>query len=676
MFFDRSRKNWSFPFSLSLKEEDAINLGLVSSNNVDSYSKKIPGKFIYFNDFTEAYLQINRIRNNVAELTLFAGPEILEVYSKNLRSLPWPIITAPTTLIAHALQISGQSYPTTNHVFGSIYRPDIKNEKNYEEFVSYVNNFNGTEYIENVFFGASPERLGFNYVQTGPAPPTQQLQITCSGSWELASSVGWITLGATSGSGDTLVNIDVDASGLSAAVFSGFLTATSGDVEIRIPVSLGVSGSSGTPSNQVEGSPAVDPDAPKAYNLNVMAPCVHLLEVVRFIYLQENKTAVGPFMESDFFKRLVLIPDRYFTNFDPDTFQAWSFDFFTEQTPFGVDEVVNLYKKSIDLTSAGTYILKVNISFPKSMAYRFFYSAKAVVAGGGGATDIFAAAGTFDQAVLIDEEIEINVPEDAYYTTLEIELGLSQTTIDISPFNAWEFSYKGGPLNVFPGSYTLSDFVPDLSSKDFLDRIKTYFNLKFDITENLARISFIDQVLPELEFKDLRTEEIKGPTRDIVQNTVFKLTLLDGSELIVDKDGISFNLTNINEQDITKIEIQVLPVKISDELDRITANYPEEDTEIMLAIYDGLQDGDPLFVDNYQAETLELTSIYERLWKLWLKFRTNSEIYKDKFVIHISREISLDQGLYKYNKLHVIKRLKKRMTSSQFVEIEIEAETL
>ena len=349
--------------------------------------------------------------------------------------------------------------------------------------------------------------------------------------------------------------------------------------------------------------------------------------------------------------------------------------FFDEQEVPRPGEIINIYKRQITLSDKGTYLLKVKIDFPKSMAYRFSYLVRAFISGGGG-SDIIGGAGTFNQAVAISDELEINVPEDNYYSHLEIEMKLSATNQNIEENNYWEFSFKEGLLNLFPPSFTLAPFLPRITCKEFIDRIKTFLNLRIDVIGNTVAIDYIEQSLPNITYIDYTNDENEFPTRRPSENTVFRLTLENETEIIVNSQGVVFNTSELVPSEIEDINIEVLPVPITDELDRITAKYPDNESDLMLALYDGPVDSYPLCVDMVNGETLKLDSLYERLWKLWLKFRTNSETYRDKFVVHISREVTSRHGIYMYNKAHIIKKLRKKLISDQYWEVEIETETL
>lgn len=77
-------------------------------------------------------------------------------------------------------------------------------------------------------------RLNFGVISSGPQTGTQRLIIANKGGgamdWSIASSADWISVSPTSGTGDALVYISINASGFSKGRKSGTLTVTSDGV--------------------------------------------------------------------------------------------------------------------------------------------------------------------------------------------------------------------------------------------------------------------------------------------------------------------------------------------------------------------------------------------------------------------------------------------------------------
>ena len=264
MFFDISRKDFTLPFSLKLHEEDAVKIGLANYNSVSDFKRKTHGKLVLFNDFTRAYIVVNQIKGPRAELTLYAGDDILEVNDKYLPDLRWPTINT-TSLIEHAKETISKSWPETSHVFPCVWRPEIKDIKHYDAFESYVNNFDGTDYLENVILGATPGQLNFLYRINGTLPATQQLQISCNGDWQISSTSSWVTFSVSSGSGDANVDVGIDPAGLIENIYSADIVVTSKSVSVTTKAGLAISGETGSPNYTLPLSDPPDPDSTRVF---------------------------------------------------------------------------------------------------------------------------------------------------------------------------------------------------------------------------------------------------------------------------------------------------------------------------------------------------------------------------------------------------------------------------
>jgi hypothetical protein len=143
-FSDKITKNVSFPFNVKLHEELAEKLGLVNIDNVSSYKSKIYGYLIMDRNFYDAYIAINEIKGDKAELTLFYGKETLKVFDKKLSDLPFPVINALSGLPAFAKSQITKSWPEATHNFVKVFRPGLKQNSNYEYFEKFVNNYINT----------------------------------------------------------------------------------------------------------------------------------------------------------------------------------------------------------------------------------------------------------------------------------------------------------------------------------------------------------------------------------------------------------------------------------------------------------------------------------------------------------------------------------------------------
>ena len=140
-FSDQISKTVSFPFNVFLHEELAEKLGLVNIDNVVSYKSKIYGFLIIDRNFYDAYIVINEVSGNKAELTLFYGKETLKVFDKKLSDLPFPVVNAVDGLPAFAKNQITKAWPEATHNFVKVFRPELKQSANYEYFDKFLNNY-------------------------------------------------------------------------------------------------------------------------------------------------------------------------------------------------------------------------------------------------------------------------------------------------------------------------------------------------------------------------------------------------------------------------------------------------------------------------------------------------------------------------------------------------------
>ena len=140
-FSDKIEKNYTFPFSTLVNEDIAEKLGLITVDGVVSYEQRIYGHLVLDYNFYDGYINIDKVKGNKAQLTIYYGKETLKVFDKNLKTLPFPVEIVATDLPAHAKSLLDKSWPETSHNFIKVFREDIKTESNYALFENYLNNY-------------------------------------------------------------------------------------------------------------------------------------------------------------------------------------------------------------------------------------------------------------------------------------------------------------------------------------------------------------------------------------------------------------------------------------------------------------------------------------------------------------------------------------------------------
>ncbi len=404
-------------------------------------------------------------------------------------------------------------------------------------------------------------------------------------------------------------------------------------------------------------------------NRNVMAPAPFVMAIFKQIYAYEGKEVIGDFIDHPILRKMVLQPKAFMENFDSTTFQQWSFDYPTEQNNFG-----NVYERSITVTLKGTYRLKAKINMNSSIANTFSFDV-ALIRPGGQIDTVYSASG-FNQNINIDEEIEININEDNQYQDLRVRISMTQIAISIEPFNSFTFQFWEGGLNVFPPSYTLADFVPDMKVREFVNQFKNLFNLDIDINESFVSIGFMEETLRSMTYDDLTEFQEKNPKIRYDRNNIYQLKLADGTKISVDSQGLNYSLDFDRRADVEDIEVEGAFSEIEENESILTAKHLAEPFEISIAIYDGPLDDIPLLTDQVDGTKLNLSYIYDYFYRWWLDFRTRSINYVTKFKTHITRDIDLKKGTFIYNRKHLVRKVRKRRVEQEFWEYEVESETL
>lgn len=568
-FSDKITKSYSFPFKVQMHEQIAIDLGIVDLPNVKRYKQKIYGTLIKDLKFYKAYISINNVVGETAELTIFYGDETLKVFDLKLHQLPFPVIDSGGDLLLHATGILDMHWPQTSHNFPKIYRPQIKEKDSYEYFDRFVNNY---VYDEN------------------------------TSTWSF-------------------------------------------------------------PTNSIDLIDGED----KIVNRNVMCPCIYLLEIVKMIFAYEGLEARGDFMNNDFMSKIIYIPKTFMQHYSISDFESYSFSTFTSQiNEEGV--LKNIYEKTHTPTNAGTYVLNINIAMSSIIAQYFSLTIEQD-------NNILFEANSHNATVNIDEQIEINVADTQQFEPIIVRLKLKYQATSIVNFNSFVYEFKEGQLNQFPSVYTLSKYVPDMKVREFLNKIKNWLNLKFEYNENSVYINFLDDLPERLFFRDKSHLQQVNPKRSLNKNNLFVMTYPSGDEVIISKNGQIFNKDDYTDDEITALEIDVLPLKVFENSGSFTANYPDEDQDLMFALYHETVEGENVCVDNINGHSLKLIDVYLQQWRNWLSFRTKSESWSDKFIMHFKEQLSIDEGIFKYNKKSIIKETRFKRINTQEYEVTVESET-
>ncbi|MDO6813837.1 hypothetical protein [Tenacibaculum soleae] len=419
------------------------------------------------------------------------------------------------------------------------------------------------------------------------------------------------------------------------------------------------------PTNSIENVEGVN----TALNKNVMCPMPYLLEVLRVGFASEGLEMRGDFVNKKLNKKLVLVPKLFFQQFSESQFSDYSFSDFTFQETIN-GNTVNVYKRIHTPTDIGSFTLKMRLNMSNAIARYFHLTVKQ---NGVVLYDAFSE----NKQVIINETLSINIVNTTIYYDIEVELRLSYQDGSIANYNNFKYEYKEGQLNIFPTTYSLADYLPNITFRDLVNRVKNWQNLRFDYTDNAVYINYLENITDDLIYADKSHLEDPDKKRTLSKQNLFvlKYSGKDDTEIMVDKTGQIYDKTDFVDAETEELTLNVTPLEVKENYGTVTGVYPEEETDIMLTLYDGLIADEPLSVDNIDNVKLNVQDIFLNFWQKWLKFRANSETYKDSFTLPVSEVLNIKQGIFKYNKKHLIKSIRKKRISKKLWEVNTESET-
>ena len=403
-------------------------------------------------------------------------------------------------------------------------------------------------------------------------------------------------------------------------------------------------------------------------NRNVMAPFPYLLEIFKVAFASEGLEVKGDFMNDEFYRKVLLVPQLFFEQFAGTDFENFSFSYYTSQEDLN-GQTINVYIKQLDPASSGSYTLKMRLNFSNALAKYF----KLTITQG---PDTLYEAFSENTQVTIDETLRITSTAGSGTDPIIVTLKLSLISASLEPFNRFTYEYKEGDLNIFPTAYSLADFMPDMTFREFVNKIKSWLNLRFEYTDNAVYISYLDDYINTVVFEDKSYLQDPKHVRVINQNNLFKLSYPDATEVLVNKNGQTYSSKDYLDNEIEELEIEAQPLEVYDNEGIVTAVYPEDEEDLMFCLYDGLVNNDNLAVDNIGGVRLTIQDLYNTRFKNWLRFRANSEVIKDKFFLHITDTYTLKTGVFKYNKKQLVKSISKKRVSDEYWSVEAESETL
>lgn len=425
-------------------------------------------------------------------------------------------------------------------------------------------------------------------------------------------------------------------------------------------------------SDFIQNIQEMEEGVPVYRNKNVLMPCTYVLEILRFGFAQAGKKIRGSVINDDRLKNLIYLPETYLEKFKGSTYTNFQFDFTDRTDNFGSN--VGIYERSFTPDEVGTYQIKVNLNIDPVTAQYFSFRVYQVNPLGGAETPIYNSFSR-NNAVNIDEEINIDVTVTNLNHPIWVELTLTYTSESIAAKNSFEYSYKEGRLNELIGSYRLSEFMPDMTFGEFVNLLKNWWNLDITFNEEYVYIDFVEDVISDFPTVDHSRLEMPKPTKTHNNVRTFRLLYSDESQVLVDSSGQIYSDLGKNKNDIVEIEMDVEMAVVQSNFSIVTAIF-NESSKMSFALYNGLTNGKNTCKPDINGFTGRVDNVYTNFWKKWLAIRTNNIKIKDKFVAHQSEKINLRTLIGKYNHVMLPMSFRKKRKHQEYWEVEMEAETI
>ncbi|WP_233898364.1 hypothetical protein [Tenacibaculum piscium] len=405
-------------------------------------------------------------------------------------------------------------------------------------------------------------------------------------------------------------------------------------------------------------------------NRNLIVPMPYLMEVLKVGFASDNTIMNGSFVSDTVNNKILIYTDKILEKFYsgiPDTFK-----FTTVSELWNNNYISANHFETYSVTEKGTYSINILMSLPDDIQVLEF---KVVY---GGQIIYTSKLNNFNKKLIINSEdvdgsksVQFHLSLQKYSTDGSVAIG------DISAYNNISFNLTDGELNTFPNNFSLSELMPDITFGAFLNKVINWFNLEVTFDKNVVNINYIEQKFLGTNLKDERHLEPVNVSRVFNQNKLYELT--DKTKaLYISSSGLEADSTNYKKEDITSIDVGFKKMRRTSLNGVFTATKTKEEDGFSFVLFDGLQNGMPVTVDEIDGRNFSLEENYKRNWRKWLQFRLNSETYKDKFPAHSLEQFNVGDGRFKYNKKHLYKSIKKQRMffPKNYWMLDVESETM
>lgn len=413
---------------------------------------------------------------------------------------------------------------------------------------------------------------------------------------------------------------------------------------------------------------------PVFINRNVLAPFPYLLEILKFGFKQAGRKVFGEVFENETLKKALYVPDGYLEKFKGTQYESYSFTTPGETSTTG-EGTFGSYSKVFTPEQVGTYEISMSMDFDPVLARFFEFHIYRRDALSNEILETLFSASSQDNRVTIEEKITINITEAAQFDPIEILLSLKHTTESIAAFNYFEYIFKGGQLNEFPNIFSLASFVPDMKFGEYVNLMKNWLNLDIDVEDRYVDINFTQNTILKKEVEDHSHLEIPKPTKTPNSNRFYKLKYANGDQVFFNRNGQVYSDLTRDKENVITIEMDVQPLVVERNNDITTAIASKERSKLDFCLFDGTDAQGKPTCSPMIARNLNLQPVTDAFWKEWLGYRVNSKTFKEGFKCSVHEGLSIKRLSFKYNELHILKKVDKKFLSEKMMKVDVESET-
>ena len=424
------------------------------------------------------------------------------------------------------------------------------------------------------------------------------------------------------------------------------------------------------------------------FNVNIIHPMPYILHVLKTGFRDAGFELKGHILtDADLLYRTIYSGTDYFTSKQQ---RRYDFNIKASQPDElllenGPDDYC-IYERHITIEKTGTYKIAGLIKFWKA---KKMFSNYQISLNGQKLWQKRTNSDRSDYMIDIPIDIDFNVNQEnsvltffckkQYHPDWDFQLAdLLVTSAVLEDISNAELGEDSGFVTN-RNEVNLKNAVPDMTFGDFVNKICNWFNyamIPIEKTIYMNRLALEKYFEP----KDFRKYEAKRPKRVPKKNVSYLLKFpeLDRKvdSVFYDAQGFKLNGEEIADTKVIDIDGYALPVYMPKPNSHSTAVVQTDSTTMLqLVYYDGLTEG----TNNAKNPAgCHFPELFYKNWENWLKRRLECYEYTWKFTIPIEEmaNYSINDYIYAYDNIHLIKTLNKDKVSETTYEVEIITETI